>query len=256
MDELKKKSVLITGASSGLGEGIAYTFARNGSSLAICGRNEEALAMVRDKCNAEGARKVVCIIADLENVEDMNRIVEETVSSLGGIDILINNAGLVNRATFEQATVEDLDKMFKVNLRAPYYLTQQCLPHLKISKGCIVNISSVASSVIFPEVLHYSMTKTALDHFTKSTALELAKYGIRVNSVRPSAIDTPILRRTMGEKSEELMDHYGKLNPLGRCILSTQEIADTVIFLTTSGSKCITGACLATDRGRALCGQL
>uniref|UniRef100_H2YH42 Uncharacterized protein n=1 Tax=Ciona savignyi TaxID=51511 RepID=H2YH42_CIOSA len=159
------------GASSGIGEGIAYTFARNGAILSLTGRHKENLDKVAEKCKKEGATRVIRIIGDLVEKEDIERIVEETSSKLGQIDVLINNAGAWASGGIENATIEDCDLLYKVNMRAPYYLIQKCVPHLKKTKGCVVNVSSCFSNMTMVFALHYSMGKCALDHLTKSAAL-------------------------------------------------------------------------------------
>nr|XP_002129412.1 uncharacterized protein LOC100179397 [Ciona intestinalis] len=256
MNELKDKVVVITGASSGIGEEIAYTFAKQGAALGVCGRNKEKLGKVAEQCKAHGAGKVIEIIGDLMKLNDIDQMVEEVVSKLGDVDVLINNCGAIVNGGIETPNVEDFDKIFHVNVRAPFYLTQKCVPHLKKTKGCVVNISTLLTKICETNNLLYSMAKCSIDHFTKSTALELAKYDIRVNSVNPAVVLTPILQQMFSpEKLSEVLGEVGPMHPLGSKCLSTQEIADTVIFLSTSGARCITGTCLLADRGRGVFGK-
>nr|XP_018669473.1 uncharacterized protein LOC104266190 [Ciona intestinalis] len=245
--------VLITGASSGIGEGLAYAFASKGASLSLCGRNVENLKKVAEKCVSEGAAKVVEIAADVTKVDDMERMVDETVAQLGQIDVLINNAGWAGYGGIETATIVGFDKVFDVNLKAPYYLIQRCLPHLKKTHGCVINVSSCAPKLTLPRTMHYNMTKVGLDHLTKIAALELGQYGIRVNSVRPGLILTPILEKNFtSDQIIVLTEEYMKKTPLEEKLVTVQEVADVVLFLASSGARSITGTCLLIDRGRCL----
>nr|XP_026696359.1 uncharacterized protein LOC100182236 isoform X1 [Ciona intestinalis] len=256
MDEFKNKVVLVTGASGGMGEKIACNFAKKGAFLTLCGRDQEKLSKVAKKCEEEGAPKVITICADLVKVENVDRIVEETVSKLGQIDVLINNAGYGITGDIETAKVEDFDKLFAVNVKAPFYLTQQCVPHLKKTKGCIVNTSSLVTTVCRTYVLHHSMGKCAIDHLTKSSALSLAKYGIRVNSVNPGVTKTDFFERMVGpEGAKKIIENAHALHPLGETCLEPQEVADTVLYLASNGARCITGICLETARGRNVTGH-
>ncbi|XP_078491854.1 putative galactose dehydrogenase GalD [Ciona intestinalis] len=193
MEEMKNKVVLITGASTGIGEGLAYAFARKGGSLSLCGRNVENLKKVEEKCVSEGAAKTIQVVADVTKVDDMERMVDETVAKLGQVDVLINNAGYGCKGGIENGTLEEFDEVFSVNLKAPYYLMQRCLPHLKKTKGCVINLSSCYANMFVPEAVHYSMTKVGLDHLTKCAAIELGKYGIRVNNVNPGLVVTEMV---------------------------------------------------------------
>ncbi|XP_002131474.2 putative oxidoreductase SERP2049 [Ciona intestinalis] len=256
MGEFNEKVVLLTGASSGIGEVIAYTFAKKGASLSLCGRNQDNLNRVAKKCKVEGASKVITICADLVKVEDMDRMVEETVTKLGQIDVLVNNAGFGILGTIETASMENFDKMFAVNAKAPLYLTQLCIPHLKKTKGCIVNVSSLVTTVCLTYFLQYAMTKCAMDHLTKSSALELAKYGIRVNAVNPAVTKTDFFERMAGEDmAKQIFKDHNLLHPLGDSCLEASEIADIVLFLASSGARSITGTCLPGDRGRNVLGH-
>ncbi|XP_002126071.2 putative oxidoreductase SSP0419 isoform X1 [Ciona intestinalis] len=244
------------GASGGMGEKIACNFARKGASLSLCGRDQEKLSKVAKKCEEEGAPKVITICADLVKVENVDRIVEETVSKLGQIDVLINNAGYGITGDIETAKVEDFDKLFAVNVKAPFYLIQQCVPHLKKTKGCIVNTSSLVSTVCRTYILHHSMAKCAIDHLTKSSALSLAKYGIRVNSVNPGVTKTDYFERMVGpEGAKKIFENAHAMHPLGETCLEPQEVADAVLYLASYGARCITGICLETARGRNVAGH-
>uniref|UniRef100_H2YH43 Uncharacterized protein n=1 Tax=Ciona savignyi TaxID=51511 RepID=H2YH43_CIOSA len=140
-------------------------------------------------------------------------------------------------------------------MRAPYYLIQKCVPHLKKTKGCVVNVSSCYSNMTMVFALHYSMGKCALDHLTKSAALELAKYGIRVNGVNPGLTPTPMVHNSCTpEQYTAFSEEYSSKTPLENQLMTVEEIADAVLYLSSSGSRSITGTVLLVDRGRNLVG--
>uniref|UniRef100_F6S294 Uncharacterized protein n=1 Tax=Ciona intestinalis TaxID=7719 RepID=F6S294_CIOIN len=247
MEEMKNKVVLITGASSGIGEGLACAFARQGASLSLCGRNVENLKKVAENIKVT---ETIQVVADVKNVKDMERMVDETVAKLGQIDVLINNAGYGCKGGIENGTLEQFDEVFSVNLKAPYYLMQLCLPHLKKTKGCVINLSSCYTNMFVPDAVHYSMTKVGLDHLTKCAAIELGKYGIRVNNVNPGLVVTEMVKANWKpDELEAFCKDFLSNTPLENESLSIQEVADVVIFLTSSAAKSITGTCLPVEKG-------
>ena len=181
MVNLNGKVALITGASSGIGAATAKLFSKLGATLALSGRNVENLEKVAKEC--EGAKKPLLIKADLGIEEDTKLVLDKTISELGKIDILINNAGVLEMGTIENTSLEQYDRVMNVNLRAVYHLTMLATPHLIETKGNIVNVSSVNGIRSFPGVLAYNISKAGLDQFTRCVALELAPKGVRVNSV-------------------------------------------------------------------------
>ena len=167
------KVVLITGASSGIGASTAEHLSLLGASLVITGRNEENLLKVADKC--EG--KHLLVIADLTKEEDRVMIIESAIERFGKIDVLVNNAGILENGSIEKTSLDQFDRVMDINVRAVYHLTMLATPHLINTKGNIVNVSSVAGKRSFPGILSYCMSKAAIDQFTKCVALELATKG-------------------------------------------------------------------------------
>lgn len=254
---LKNKVVLITGASSGIGAGTAKAFARNGSRLALCGRQEENLKKVSDECVALGLSKdkIKCIIGDLSDLEVCKKAVKDTVSCFGQLDILVNNAGRLLNNNVENITPLDYDAIMAVNTRAVVFLTQYAVPHLARTKGSVVNVSSVAGLRSFPGVLAYCMSKSAVDQFTRCAALELAPKGIRVNAVNPGVIKTEVHKRGgMSDTDYKKFLERGKeTHALGR-VGEVEEVASSITFLASDEASFITGETLAVDGGRhAMC---
>lgn len=188
------KVALITGASSGIGAVTAELFTKLGASIAITGRKENNLANVGFNCQKHG-EKPLLIPADLSKEDDINNIMEKTISHFGKLNILINCAGIIDFGTIENTSLEQYDRVFRTNVRSVYQLTMLAVPHLISTKGSIVNVSSVNGMRSFPGVLAYNMSKSALDQFTKCVALELASKQVRVNSVNPGVIITELQKR-------------------------------------------------------------
>lgn len=163
------KVVIITGASSGIGAGTAVHFSKLGAKVTITGRNEENLRKTASKCEGE----VLSIIAEMTNEADRLKIIDETISRFGKIDVLVNNAGIGLDGTILTTTLEKFDNVMNTNVRSVFHLTQLATPHLIATKGNVVNISSVTAVRAFTNFLVYCMSKAAIDQFTKCVALEL-----------------------------------------------------------------------------------
>ncbi|XP_031638461.1 uncharacterized protein LOC116350700 [Contarinia nasturtii] len=196
------KVVLITGASSGIGADAARHLASKGASVSIVGRNEKRLNAVAEEIIKAGHPTPLAIVADV--TKDVERIVDETIKKFGKLDVLVNNAGIVAQDNVVDIELSGFDRIFNTNLKSVIMLSKLCVPHLEKTRGNIVNVSSVAGLKCIQNVLSYSMSKAALDQFTKCSALDLAPKHIRVNSINPAAIETPIFQ--VGDLSKELID--------------------------------------------------
>lgn len=186
MADFANKVVLITGASSGIGAGTAELLATKGAWLVLVGRNAQNLNNVAEKCTpTHGAPPPLQIVADVTNEADAKRAIDTTIEKFNKLDVLVNSAGIIKKGTIETATLADYDEVMSTNVRAIFHITQLAVPHLIVTKGNIVNVSSVNGIRSFAGVLVYNMSKAALDQFNNCVALELAEKGIRVNSVNP-----------------------------------------------------------------------
>ncbi len=246
------KVVIVTGASSGIGRATALQFAEEGSKVVAVGRNEKDLkSLVRKAVSLKGSIKAH--LADVTEISQIDRIVSETMDTCGKIDVLINSAGVIKNGSIETTTIDDWDKMLNVNLRSIFVLTQKCVPHLAETKGNIVNVSSVAGTRSFPNVLAYCVSKAGVDQFTRCTALELAPKSIRVNAVNPGVVITNLHKRGgMDEKAYmSFVEHSRSTHPIGRPGTS-DEVADLIYFLASDAAPWITGVTYAIDGGRAL----
>ncbi|KAI4468521.1 hypothetical protein MML48_2g00017775 [Holotrichia oblita] len=245
------KVVLITGASSGIGAATAISFASKGALLALTGRNAINVQNIAEKCEEKSNSKPLTIIGDLTIDSDVRNILDTTIKSYGKLDILINNAGILASGSIEDTTIEQYDKIFATNVRPVYLLTHLAVPHLIKTKGNIVNVSSLAGLRAFAVVLAYSMSKAALDHFTRCVSLALAPKHVRVNSVNPGVIITDIHARS-GMLKTEYIAYLKKMNdmhPIGR-VGEAEEVANAIVFLASDEASFITGETLSVAGGR------
>lgn len=219
---------LVTGASRGIGKVIALQLAQDGYDLALVGRDMAALEQLRaeigsaDFTSTDGrALRTVAIAADLSDISACAGIVTETVEKLGGLDLLVNCAGLSHKGGFTTVTPEVWDKIFAVNARAPFFICQAALPYLKASaKPVVINIASVVGFKGYQDQSVYSSSKHALTGFTKVFAKEVQPFGIRVHLINPGGVATDMVRQMRPD-----------INPDE--LIQPEEIAEIVHFLVT-----------------------
>jgi NAD(P)-dependent dehydrogenase (short-subunit alcohol dehydrogenase family) len=246
---MTNKVAIVTGASSGIGHATANIFAENGFIVTAVGRNEKELVELARKFPE---KQVKVQLADVIETTQLERIVTDTVDAFGRIDVLVNSAGIIMNGTIETTKLEDWDKMLNINLRSVFQLMQKCVPHLAVTKGNIVNVSSVTGTRAFPGVLAYCVSKAAIDQLTRCSALDLAPKGIRVNAVNPGVVVTNIHRRGGMEESDykTFLERAQETHPIGRAGLP-EEVGDLIHFLASEKAGWITGATYEIDGGRA-----
>ncbi|XP_023019192.1 3-oxoacyl-[acyl-carrier-protein] reductase FabG [Leptinotarsa decemlineata] len=247
------KVILITGASSGIGAATAKHFAGLGATLALAGRNLENLKKVASDCSTKSIP--LLLTGELTNEKDTKAILDKTIEHFGKLDVLVNNAGIIETGGIENTSLEQFDRMMNTNVRSLYHLSLLAVPHLVKTKGNIVNVSSVNGMRAFPGVLAYCMSKTAVDHFTRCAALDLAPKQVRVNCVNPGVTVTNLHKR--GGMNEEQYEVFLKkckdTHALGRPG-KPEEVAKTIAFLASDDASFITGATMPVDGGRhAMC---
>ncbi len=182
---------------------------------------------------------------------DIERIIARVVDTLGGIDVLVNAAGIISNGTIENTALEDWDRLMNLNLRVPFYMMRCAVPHLIERKGAVVNVSSVNGQRAFPNVLAYCVSKAGVDHLTRCAALELAGKGVRVNAVNPGVVRTE-LHRSSGmteEEYAEFLERSKGTHPLGR-VGDPDEVAELIFFLASDKAGWITGETVLIDGGR------
>lgn len=244
---MKGKRVLVTGSGTGIGKGVALEFCRQGADVVFhySSSREGAMAAV-EQAQREGAAKVTAIQADFRQADAPAQLAAKTVDFLGGIDILVNNASITLNIPFENATQEQFDMVFAVNIKAMYFLTQAVVrTMLQQGSGVIVNTSSIHAFEAYMEHTIYAATKGAINAFTRVLAIELAPKGIRVNAVVPGAVEV--------EAHHTIFPDYdaksaGKNIPIG-FMGQPSDIAKTVLFLASDDARYIVGQALIVDGG-------
>jgi NAD(P)-dependent dehydrogenase (short-subunit alcohol dehydrogenase family) len=247
-----QKVVVVTGASSGIGRAAAEAFAGARAQVVLVGRNEQALAEASASVAAAGGAGVTCAV-DITVADAPERITRMAVESFGGIDVLVNAAGVIATGTLEATSDAAWDAMMDVNLRAPFRLMRAAAPHLKERKGAVVNVSSVNGLRSFAGVLAYCVSKAGMDHLTRCAALEMAPLGVRVNAVNPGVTVTNLHRRSgMGEAQyASFLERSRETHPLGRPG-APDEIASLILYLASERAAWMTGETIPIDGGRHL----
>ena len=241
--KLEGKIALITGGSRGIGAAIAKRLAADGASVAITFAKDASSASTVVKAIEANGGKAVAIQADSVDAEAIKDAVAKTVSTLGGLDILVNNAGTAIPKPFEEATLEELDRVLDINVRGTFITTQAALKHMKDGGRIIMIGSCVGERMMTPGLAAYSATKGAVKMFTQGLSREVGSRGITVNNVQPGPIDTD-LNPAAGDwatpqKAATALDRYGTVD----------EVAALVAFLAGPESSYITGANLTVDGG-------
>ncbi|XP_030374052.1 uncharacterized protein LOC115623712 [Scaptodrosophila lebanonensis] len=253
--DFKDKVIIITGASSGIGAGAAIHMAGLGGQLVIVGRNADNLQQTADKIVEAGGEQPLQIQADMTQESDVAKIVPATLEKFGKINILVNNAGILETGSIETTELSQYDRLMLTNVRSIYQLTMLATPELIKTKGSIVNVSSVCGLRAFPGVLAYNVSKAAVDQFTRCIALELAPKGVRANSVNPGVIVTEIHKRGgMDEETyNKFLQHCKSTHALGRPG-DVLEVASAIAYLASEAASFTTGVNLPVDGGRhAMC---
>ncbi len=243
---LKDKVALITGADSGIGRAVAALFAREGADVAILYLCEHDDAAETKRIVESEGRRAITISGDLGDKKYCETAIRQTVDELGGLDVLVNNAGEQHYDDdIEKITEEQLRRTFQTNIFGMFFMTQAALPHLK-EGSAIINCTSETMYAGSPGLLDYSSTKGAITAFTRSLALNLVKKGIRVNGVAPGPIWTP-LNPSGGQPPEKIPD-FGKDTPMGRPG-QPNEVAPSFLFLACEDASFMTAQVVHPDGG-------
>lgn len=250
--DFKNKVVIVTGASSGIGETTALLCAQLSANLVLVGRNEEKLKEVSKKCEETKQVKTLVMKADLCVDSEVKNIIEMTINKFGRIDVLVNNAGAGAVAGLTDG-INNFDHMISTNLRSVYLLTSLAAPHLIKTKGNVVNVSSIAAMKAIADFIPYCVSKAGLDMFTKCVAKKLAADKVRVNSVNPGPVLSDFHNRLGLDKAtiDEMMLEREKMSPLGK-IATNEEVAKLIIYLASDVASSITGSIFVIDNGYML----
>ncbi|MBN1507166.1 MAG: SDR family oxidoreductase [Sedimentisphaerales bacterium] len=249
MLEMKDKRVLVTGAGTGIGRGIALAFAAKGAAVAVHYAHSAmgANAVVEDILAAGG--KAAAFKADFNALLPAREMAGDVVSFLGGLDVLVNNAGITMNMPFEKVTAEQFDVLYNVNVRAPFFLTQAVLPELETSRGVVINLSSVHAYEGYNEHSVYAGTRGAIVSFTRQLAIELAPRGVRVVGLAPGAVPVENHFKAMpGVDPQQMIEDVGNGIPCGFAG-TPLDIANVAVFLASDASRYIVGQTLIVDGG-------
>ena len=248
---LQNKTALITGGGSGIGEAIAQTFANQDAKVYIIDQNLDAANKTAESINKKGfsAKAYKC---DVSNNKNVSNVINE-ISKTSTIDILINNAGIAHVGNIEACEEKDLDHLYEVNIKGVYNCTRAIIPFMvKNKNGCIINLTSIASSVGIKDRFAYSMSKGAVLTMTYSIASDYINDNIRCNCISPARVHTPFvdgfIRKNYPGQEKQMFENLSKTQPIGR-MGTPQEIADLALFLSSDEASFITGSNFPIDGG-------
>ena len=246
--KLEGKAAVITGGDSGIGRAVAIAYAREGADVVISYLSEDADAEDTARLVEEAGRRAVLVRGDLDTAAQCRRVIETAVEQFGKVDILVHNAAFqMDRETIEEIPDEEWEYTFKVNINAMFYLVKAALPHMSPGSS-VIGTSSVNSDMPVPTLAPYSATKAAIANFSASLSQLLGERGIRVNSVAPGPIWTPLIPATM---PEDKVASFGADTPLGRPG-QPAELAPTYVLLASEDGSYISGARIAVTGGNPI----
>ena len=243
MGRFSNKVVLVTGAASGIGESAARRFGREGATLVLADQNADGLRKVADGIEAG---EVLTHVADLSDSGNCEAVVEAAVARFGRLDVLVNNAGKDHLGRVDEGDIGAFSTVIETDLYGVFYMTRFALPHLRASRGCIVNVSSVSGLGGDWNHSFYCAAKGAVTNFTRAVALDEAANGVRVNAVNPSLVYTPF---TAGMQDQpELVAKFEERIPMGRGA-KPDDICGVIAFLASEDAGFVTGVNLPVDGG-------
>lgn len=247
---MKDRVAIITGAATGIGRETAAAFARKGADVVVTDINEEQLDETKKLLEREEETKVLSILADVSDEDDVRNMVNQTMEEFGRLDFACNNAGIGGEsATTGEYSIEGWDKVLNINLRGQFMcMKYEIESMLENGSGSIVNISSILGHVGFAEAPAYVAAKHGLLGLTKTAAIEYASRGLRVNAVCPGFIETPMLEAAGLTTDEQKKQQLVSLHPMGR-LGKPVEIADAIVWLASDEASFVTGQSLLVDGG-------
>ena len=246
-ERLKGKIGIVTGAGSGIGRACAIAFANEGASVVLCGRRKDRIEEVA----REMGGRAFAVAADLSRTSELNHLLDETISRFGGLNFLVNNAGILTVGNAEQITEEQWDHLFNVNVRSVWLLSRGALPHMrKAGGGSIINIASTLGIVGARNRAAYAPSKGAVILLTKSMAIDHGHEHIRVNAICPSFVETELTAALMAQVPDPATARRERTasHPIGR-LGRPEDVAGLAVYLASDESSWTTGAALPVDGG-------
>ncbi len=247
MTDFTGKRVLVTGANRGIGRATAAAFHARGARVALNGRDKDKIVAVIGELG--GGDRLIPAIGDVASAEGCRRIVDAAVAALGGLDVLVNNAGVFRSGAVESFDEAEFDRMYAINVKGPHFCTMAALPALRASNGNIVNVASESGLIGNRDCAVYCGTKAAVVNWTRSISLELAP-AVRINCVCPGAVDTDMIHRDAKLRADPAgyIEGLNNYYPLAR-IARPEEVAAAILFLASDAAAFTTGAALPVDGG-------
>ena len=255
----ERRVVIITGGAKGIGFACARRFFNDGDCVVIADIDKDAGRQAVEKLD-DGRGRISCVSTDVADKLSVHNLIAQTLSLFGRIDVLVNNAGIIIKGGALDLSIKDFDKVLSVNLRGAFLVAQAVAKHMVSTIDdnddrsgrdrhafSIINMSSVNAVVAIADILAYEVSKGGMNQLTKAMALELAPYGIRVNSVGPGSIKTDMLAGVA--ENQAALDMIHSRTPLGR-IAHPDEVASVVAFLASKDASYVTGECIYVDGGR------
>ena len=242
---LSDKRVLVTGAGIGLGAGIALECAREGATIAVhYGQSKAGADAVVQQIHELGGQ-AEAFAADFAELDQVGNLARDAIEFLGGLDVLVNNAGITMNVPFAQVTPEQFDRLYNVNVRGAYFLIQKVLDELKKTQGSVVNLTSIHAVQGMPEHSTYAGTKGAIVSYTRALAIELGQLGIRVNAIAPGCVPVENYSQAIGYYDTDEMGHNIPTGYVG----TPEDIGKAVVFLASEDARFMLGQTLVVDGG-------
>lgn len=245
--QLKGKISIVTGAASGIGRAIAVRFAKEGTMVVLADIDEAEAENTVSQLGSNG----FFIKTDIRNEKEVQNLVEETIKKFGKLDVIVNDVGIYSplEADIPSLLTKDFQNVMDTNFGSIFLLTKYGIPHLLRTKGSIINIASSLGLIPEAESSIYCASKAAIIMFTRTTALNYAKDGVRINCICPGPIDTPLLRKAFPDRKE--LDGYLAENPMRRAGIPS-EVANVALFLASQEASYVTGSIYTVDGGETL----
>jgi NAD(P)-dependent dehydrogenase (short-subunit alcohol dehydrogenase family) len=250
MKKLQDKTAIVTGGGMGIGKAIALLFAEEGANIVVADIDRDAGQATVSEIEGAGGQAIF-VLCDVSNSDQVKTLVETTIQTFGGVDILINNAGISGPGSVVDTSEEQWDRVIGVNLKSIFLNTKHAIPHMiEGGGGTVVNVASVAALAGLRGNAAYNASKSAIITLTMNIALDFAEDGIRANTLCPGATLTPMYKTGVARSgnAEEMQAKMTRLRPMNR-LAAAHEIAKAALFLASDESSCVTGATLVADSG-------